>query len=198
MTKNELIEFITYIRKTPEVLIDRKVIRFPLSGSRDMTGKTYKIVDCLKTSATVDDAYNSISRLMTNQLSCLYKEYPQICYKEDLFDYLIAQGIDMVESERMTNMIANGSYKVHYRDKPHPDFGAQFHAYAKSIHQLIPRDNITLYLKSEFRLFSLRKELIEQPPESVNFYIRYEGVCLYRYQDNHYVNHALNKFGKRG
>lgn len=185
MTKKELIEFITYIRDTPEILIDKKIIRSPLSGRWDMTGKNYKIVDCIKLSANSEEAYIRVARLLTNPLSCLYKEYPQISYKEDLYDYLVAQGIDEAESERMTKMIASGTYKAYYRVKAHPAFCTQFHNYARSIHQLIPRDRITLFLKSEFRLFSLRNELIEQQPESVNFYIRYEGVCLYRYQDKH-------------
>lgn len=152
MTREETIQFIDYLMKKENVVVDEYIIR----GRNPYNNRVYflmEVLEKIKKCDNAETAYKKTPMIYTSWgTNCLHKLFPQISYLEDLDEYLAALNIE--ESERKNYLrAAGGMYKNMLKKKEITPLEGDIHLYLKASKHMLSREFFSRRFPTEYNNF---------------------------------------------
>ncbi len=155
MTKNELLDFIDYIRKKEEVVIDPYITRSLFARRVDRTDYVRKLVEKIKNAPSTERAYKALAfSLHGGCVSCEHKRLPRVYYYEDFYEYLLSLGFLETDAEFYAKTVSTGNYKKFSKEARNGALlTGDLHIFAYACKRLPRRDSIAHRLHTEYNAF---------------------------------------------
>ncbi len=153
MTKNELLEFIKYLKEKCEIVIDSYITRTMLRPNANRTSEVFDMVNKIKKAPSLENAYFAVASCLKREVVCEKTILPHIQFYEDLYEHIASPGLNKELCLRYTSLIAGGTYNRYARVHPKNALDGDLHIFGCACKSLPHRDTITKIMHSEYELF---------------------------------------------